>query len=44
MLYPPFDKITELLVSKKFKKELQNVKKFVKQADDWYVKVECPLL
>ena len=23
MLYPPFDKITELLVSKKFKKELQ---------------------
>lgn len=24
VLYPPFDKVTELLVSKKYKKELQN--------------------
>lgn len=24
MLYPPFDKVTELLVSRKYKKELQD--------------------
>ena len=39
VLYPPFDKITELLVSKKFKKELQERFCLWKQADDWYVKL-----
>ena len=29
LLYPPFDRVTELLVSKKFKKELEGTEKVI---------------